>query len=169
MNPASLYTYFENLDDVFTQVILESFGRLGDALQASAAEHSDEPPTERLIASALAYRQWALDHPAEFNLVFTDQIPGYAAPPDGPTVAAQDAIFGPFIDAVAELMGNPPDDVDADAASFVRTQDPVGPVGLWAMMHGLVMLEINHHLPFIDDRERLFVVALRRTVAGLQR
>ena len=32
MNPASLYTYFANLDDLFTAMIIESYGGLAAAL-----------------------------------------------------------------------------------------------------------------------------------------
>jgi AcrR family transcriptional regulator len=165
MNPASLYTYFENLDAVFTAVILDSFRRLGDTLQTMTAQHADEPPVERLVASALAYRRWALEHPAEFNLVFTDQIPGYAAPPGGPTVEAQDTIFRPFITAIAELLNAPVEQVDPASSSM--PDDPSELIALWGMMHGLVMLEINHHLPFIDDREALFATSIRRAAERL--
>lgn len=165
MNPASLYTYFDNLDDVFTAVILDSFQRLGAALQSTSAASAGDPPAERLIALALTYRRWALDHPAEFNLVFTDQIPGYAAPPDGPTVDAQATIFDPFIHAISELTGEHFD--PAHPSAVTEPSDPALTVGLWATMHGMVMLEINHHLPFIDDRERLLVTSLRRAIRGL--
>lgn len=167
MNPASLYTYFDNLDDVFTAVILDSFHRLGATLQSTAAAHGADPPTDRLLALALTYRAWALEHPAEFNLVYTDQIPGFAAPPNGPTVQAQDTIFRPFVQALAELTG----------VAFGR-EDPLpvaldgdldDAIGIWATMHGLVMLEINHHLPFIEDPEGVFVANLRRAIGGLQR
>lgn len=168
INPASLYTYFDNLDEVFTAVILDSFQRLGATVQTAASELTAESPDERLVGLALAFRRWALDHPAEFNLIFTDQLPGYAAPPDGPTVEAQGAIFGPFAAAVAASLGTePPDQTSAgeptvpelpdDAALFIR---------LWATMHGLVMLEINHHLPFLDDHETVFVAAMRGALDG---
>lgn len=160
MNPASLYTYFDSLDDVFTAVILDSFRRLAAALQSSASEHGDLPPLDRLVASALVYRQWARQHPAEFNLIFTDQIPGYAAPPDGPTVQVQEDIFSPFLESLTEL-------VDGEATALSTTANPSRLIGLWGTMHGLVMLEINHHLPFIDDHEEVFVDSLRRAVSAL--
>lgn len=172
INPASLYTYFDSLDDVFTAVILDSFERLGQAIQETDAKAEDATAADRLITLALAYRQWAVDHPAEFNLIFTDQLPGYAAPPDGPTVAAQTAIFGPFATALAELMGA---DASGSAANFsgfnredalVLPDNPAVPVGMWATMHGLVMLEINNHLPDIEDHQSVFVEAMERTLSG---
>ena len=160
VNPATLYTYFDSLDDLFTAVIAESFGRLGAAVGRAAEAATDLEPVERLMACARAYRSWAIEHPAEFNLIFTDRIPGYAAPPAGPTVEAQVGIFGPFIAALDDMTGadDPVQGVTGLAAERVA---------LWAMMHGFVMLEINHHLPFVDDPDRFFDVGLRRSLADL--
>lgn len=157
VNPASLYTYFDSLDDLFTAVILDSFGRLARAITIASDAAVDLDPLERLMACAHAYRTWAIEHPAEFNLVFTDRIPGYEAPPGGPTVAIQSEIFGPFVAALDALDGN------ANAEDDVRdiADDRIA---LWALMHGLVMLEINHHLPFVEDTRQLFDRSLRRSV-----
>ena len=166
VNPASLYTYFDSLDDVFTALIADSFERLGSAIQ-EAATGRPAPALEQLIELALAYRRWAVAHPAEFNLVFSDQLPGYAAPPDGPTVAAQTSIFAPFAMALNELMGIDPPKLDSEASGSPPLPDDVaGLVGLWGTMHGLVMLEINNHLPFVDDHEPVFVEAMERALSG---
>jgi AcrR family transcriptional regulator len=158
VNPATLYTYFDSLDDLFTAVILDSFTRLAAAVGAAAEAAAELDPLERVMACAHAYRSWALDHSAEFNLVFTDRIPGYAAPPDGPTVEIQAAIFGPFVAALDALAD------DAGPTTGTITPDDER-VGLWATMHGFVMLEINHHLPFVDDRRGVFDATLRRSIA----
>ena len=157
VNPASLYTYFDGIDDLVTAVILDSFSRLARAVADASETASDLEPLEQVMACAHAYRSWAIEHPAEFNLVFTDRIPGYEAPPDGPTVAIQREIFGPFAAALDALDGNPGAASDASAIADER-------VPLWGLMHGLVMLEINHHLPFVDETDQVFDRALRRSV-----
>jgi AcrR family transcriptional regulator len=162
VNPASLYTYFDSLDDLFTVVITSSFGRLGAAVAGAAADAAALEPVDRLMACAHAYRTWAIEHSAEFNLIFTDRIPGYEAPPGGPTVEVQTAIFSPFVEALDEIGGTTPTDAAPGGPSR-----PIEHVALWAAMHGFVMLEINHHLPFVEDRERAFDVALRRWLAVL--
>lgn len=164
VNPASLYTYFDSLDDVFTALITDSFERLGSAIHDTA---TSGPATAQLTQLALAYRRWAVEHPAEFNLIFSDQLPGYAAPPGGPTVAAQTSIFGPFAAALAELMGTDPKEViDAASTPPALAEDISAIVGLWGTMHGMVMLEINHHLPFIDDHEAVFIESMQRALSG---
>lgn len=138
--PASLYTYFEGLDDVFTMLLLSSYRRLADATASAAARFADEAPEGRAFAAILAHRRWALDHRNEFNLLFTDQLPGYAAPAGGPTVEAQTEVFRPMIDAFAELE-------PADDGALIAN---VG-VAIWAAFHGAVSLEVNHHLDWLDD------------------
>ena len=168
INPASLYTYFDSLDDVFTALIADSFERLGSAIQKTAKAAPDSSPLERVTDLALAYRQWAVEHPAEFNLIFSDQLPGYAAPPDGPTVAAQTSIFGPFAVALAELMGIDPSEVEHESGPPPLPDDAASFVGLWGTMHGMVMLEINNHLPFLDNHEAVFVETMERALSGWQ-
>lgn len=156
---ASLYTYFDGLDDVLTTLLLASYGRLAEATAAAADHLAGSPPADRVLAVTLAYRRWGLDHPNELNLVFTDQLPGYAAPPGGPTIDAQVEVFRPLTDAVAELVAAGALDVGADTDT-VR-------VGVWASFHGFVMLEANHHLVWVDDPATAFEATVRRTLVSV--
>ncbi|MCB1006849.1 MAG: WHG domain-containing protein, partial [Acidimicrobiales bacterium] len=135
--------------------LLASYGRLADATAAAAAHFADAPPADRALAVTLAYRRWGLDHPNELNLVFTDQLPGYAAPADGPTVDAQVEIFRPLTEAGAELT----------AAGAGDDSDPVR-AGLWAAFHGFVMLEANHLLVWLDDPAAAYEAAVRRALGA---
>ena len=108
----------------------------------------------------LAYRRWGLDHPNELNLVFTDQLPGYAAPEGGPTIDAQVEVFRPLTNAVAELV--------TSGASGLDESDEAR-AGVWAAFHGFVLLEANHHLVWLDDPGAAYETAVRRafTAVGL--
>jgi len=152
MNPASLYTYFASLDDLFTALITKSFGDLADAVgQASG----DSEPAARLLACVRAYRAWAVANPRRFNLIWTDQLPGYAAPPGGPTVTAEQAVYRPFLLALGEA-----EDRGAQLTEFATLppRDQHRLLGLFGTLHGLVSLEINSHLaPGAVDGEALLV------------
>lgn len=170
MNPASLYTYVNGIDDLFTRILLDSFGDL--AAHVAAAAEGDGTIEDRLLATCLAYRAWAVANPQRFNLIFTDQIPGYAAPPGGPTVAAEMAVGAPFLRLAGELQGRAaPLDVaaflDLPLAERSRLFAP------FAALHGFVSLEINNHAPFGDNAEmlRLHLLALLDSLrpAGLDR
>jgi AcrR family transcriptional regulator len=156
MGAASLYTYFDSLDDVFTMLLLRSYKRLAAATAAATEAFREAPPEDRALAGILAHRRWALDHRHEFNLLFTDLLLGYEAPPGGPTVDAQIAVFQPIVDAVLELSPRDPD-LSADEMAVV----------VWSTFHGAVSLEVNHHLDWMADPSRVHETAVRRAMASL--
>ena len=86
MNPASLYTYFNSVDDLFTALIIESYGSLARSVQTAYDDGPTDDALERAMGCVRAYADWGRSQPAEFNLIFVDQLPGYAAPEGGPTV-----------------------------------------------------------------------------------
>lgn len=157
IGPASLYTYFDGLDAVLTMLLLASYRRLAEATAAAVGHFAGDPPADRALAVTLAYRRWGLDHPNELNLVFTDQLPGYAAPEGGPTIDAQVEVFRPLTDAVAELSGS--SELRVDDSDEARA-------GVWAAFHGFVLLEANHHLVWLDDSAGAYEVAVRRAFSA---
>lgn len=172
MNPASLYTYVNGIDDLFTRILLDAFGDLAAHVAAVAGDGAAGSIEERLLATCLAYRAWAVANPQRFNLIFTDQIPGYAAPPGGPTVEAEMAVGAPFLRLVGELQGRPE---PLDVAGFLElsTSERARLFAPYAALHGFVMLEINNHAPFGDNAEmlRLHLLSLLDSLrpAGLDR
>jgi AcrR family transcriptional regulator len=158
LSPASMYTYFASLDDVFTELIVESFSSLATALESARVSVDD--PIDRLLAVADAYRRWALDNPAQFNLVFTDQLGGYQAPSGGRTVDAEISVLKPIHRSIGEVIGLPGGPAtDLDAAEQEQL------TGVYGLIHGLVMLDINGHgLPGLDHH-KLLRSAVRRAVS----
>ncbi|MEM8925678.1 MAG: TetR-like C-terminal domain-containing protein [Actinomycetota bacterium] len=162
MNPASLYTYVDGVDDLYTRILVDSFGRLSTSIRTAVDDRSpddDRSPRRRLIDGAIAFRRWAIDNPNEFNLIYTDQIPGYEAPVGGPTVDAELAVGWPFIELIADMLG------EDDPGRLVEddgTDRHVGVYGLRALMHGFASLEANSHAPYTNDRSDLMIMALER-------
>ncbi|MEM9714698.1 MAG: TetR/AcrR family transcriptional regulator [Actinomycetota bacterium] len=161
MNPASLYTYFPSLDDLFTALILESYGSLATAVRPSA----DEPPHEGVAAYSRAYLEWALTNPSQFNLIWTDQLPGYEAPPGGPTVDAETAVIAPLVEVIGAALGT---EASVEQLGSVAEETLHRYLSVWGTLHGLVALLVNHHLPFVDDPERLVVDQVVRSVDALR-
>jgi|GEM_PF-1014809 len=85
--PSSLYKHVRGRDEILTLLIAECWAEL-----AAACERALDAPVDghraRLRATSLAFRAWALAHPAEYQLVLGYPLPGYVAPPGGPTDAA---------------------------------------------------------------------------------
>jgi AcrR family transcriptional regulator len=164
MSPASLYTYVDGIDDLFTRILLAAFGDLAAHLEAAAASEPEDAEA-RLIACCLAYRAWAVANPQQFNLIFTDQIPGYAAPPGGPTVEAEVAVFAPLVAALGELIGRELDPLGLGALPLAERTRLFAP---FAAVHGFVMLEINHHAPVVSDDASMLSEYLRGAIASLR-
>jgi AcrR family transcriptional regulator len=156
LGPASLYTYFDSLDDIFTLLLLSSYKSLATATATAVEAFAGDPPADRAFAGILAHRRWALAHRNEFNLLFTDVLPGYAAPPGGPTVHAQVQVFQPIIDTLTELGPTEPG-LTVEQASIV----------VWCAFHGAVALEVNHHLDWLDDPAAAHETTVRRALASI--
>jgi AcrR family transcriptional regulator len=106
LSPAGMYRYYEGRDALLTDLLVDAYSDLADTVATAAGlpgpgpEHPDvardvaaSPPSVRDPVAALlraieAYRGWAVANPARFLLIFGTPVPGYEAPPDGPTVAA---------------------------------------------------------------------------------
>jgi AcrR family transcriptional regulator len=162
MNPASLYTYFDSLDELFTALITESFLSLAEAVRQAFDDSAGAESLDRLLACVRAYRAWAVANPRQFNLIWTDQLPGYAAPPAGPTVTAEQAVYRPFLLAVGEAEGR--GDRLAEFATL-PIDDQYRLLGLFGTLHGLVSLEINSHLaPGSVGGEALLVDRMTHTL-----
>ena len=144
LSPASMYTYFASLDDLFTELILQTYSHLHASIERTMAAFAAAPVEDRVLAGPLAYRRWALANRGQFNLIFTDQISGYSATANGPTVEAEVSVFRPMATALTEALGADQTDLESGGPGLDRF------IGLWGLLHGLTSLEVNHHLDWID-------------------
>ncbi len=160
MSAPSLYTYFPSLGDLFTELIVQSYHSLARHVADTLEGHADASLEERLVLGPSAYREWALANRQQFNLVFFDQICGYEAPADGPTVDAQIAVLKPIAADYATARGVT---VEALAEPSEVLDDFLG---WWGTFHGLVALEVNHHLDWVDP-QAVFERRLRREISQL--
>lgn len=74
----AIYNYFPRLDDLITALIVDAFNGHADAIDAAVAKHDE--PTKQLKAALQAYRDWAVQYPSDFQLIYGNPIPGYEAP-----------------------------------------------------------------------------------------
>jgi AcrR family transcriptional regulator len=165
----AIYRYFDRLDDLITALIADAFHALADALEAARDNCPSANPAERLMVVLLAYRQWALEHPIDFQLIYGNPIPGYVGPREI-TVPAVVRSFVVIVGLIHEVMQAQhitppppyhavPDALFAHMRTLIEDQNyPVselevylGIVG-WTQMHGIIMLELFNHLqPTVGD------------------
>ena len=165
VSPSTLYTYFESLDALYTELIVEIYGEM--AAEVATDVDVDAGPEDRARQAMAGYRRSArAGHPARFTLVFTDVLPGYVAPAGGPTIGARTSVMLPLAQALAELGGEPGDDI-ATWSAATRTRA----IAAWSQLHGFVSLEANHHLRLARRHRCAVRVDLRpraeRFVTGL--
>jgi AcrR family transcriptional regulator len=81
LTPPAIYHYFSSRDDLITALVVDAFRDLARALEEAAYQDAAAKTYgERLNALAAAYRDWALKHPIDFQLVYGNPIPGYNQP-----------------------------------------------------------------------------------------
>lgn len=165
MTPPAIYTYFANLDDLITALIVDAFHAYAAALESARDEAvtQGDSLTAQLMAVTLMYREWAVTHPVHFQLIYGSPIPGYDAPRDL-TVPAVQRIGDVFLGLLVKMWENgdlPLPDTSADIPPNIHQHlktlagdsAPEHIVyglyemyALWVILHGMVTLEVFNHL-----------------------
>lgn len=123
----ALYRYFASRDALLTELIVDAYDDLADALAAA----------RDLPAFARAYRAWALAQPHRYRLLYGPPLPGY------------DAHAQPLVDAARRSM--------TLLVELLGDDDELRTTAIWARLHGLVSLEIGGNFASMGlDADALF-------------
>ncbi|MFE0131986.1 TetR/AcrR family transcriptional regulator [Streptomyces sp. NPDC059037] len=146
MSGPALYRYFAGRDELITELIRDAYRSLADTVHAAAADGAD------LAGLAHALRDWALEDPNRYFLIYGTPVPGYHAPEDITGISSE--IMATLLDACAELAP------DGPATPFgTHLEDhrdwagghPAPPATLhralsfWTRLHGVLSLELAGH------------------------
>jgi AcrR family transcriptional regulator len=173
LSAPALYRYFPSREDLITALIVDSFNSQGAAMRAAVEVVPESDPLGRLAAFMLAYRDWALSHPVDFLLTYGNPIPDYQAPDELTSPAAQRSMEVGVIAIEAAIRSgalvpppeytNIPVELKARLEAQSAKYDNVSPTTLymammaWGQGHGLVMLELFHHLqPMLGDPTQFY-------------
>jgi len=163
MSSPALYRYFANRDALVTALIVDAYNALADALEAARDSRAEDDHAGRLGAIGYAYRDWAVENPQEYALIFGTPIPAYEAPPDvtGPVATRSMMAFLAVLCAAKQAGQADFSDIQSTITPAVETQlqpwvdklqfdDDLAVLYLaisnWGVIHGLVSLEIFGHL-----------------------
>jgi AcrR family transcriptional regulator len=170
MSGPALYRYFASRDDLLVALVEESWVDIADTLTETAGRTRSATPEERLRAALNGTRQWALDQPHRYRLVFGSSYGSGKLDPDRiapPSQRAMEIVLA----ALSELgpIDRAPRVTDPELRrELVRwgngSQDsPHDPrvllLGLraWTRIHGIISLEIEGFFEQIGiDPARLF-------------
>ena len=148
---AAVYTLFGGREALLDAVVAEGFARFGRVLDA--VEPTDDAARD-LFRLGLAYREYALAEPHFYRAMF-----------GRPAAAGHDALAEPTFRrleaATARVVEGEQGKEGLDGAQGAAHARALE---LWALVHGLVSLELGGHLPG-DERERAerYAAALRHS------
>jgi AcrR family transcriptional regulator len=148
---SAVYSLFGGRDELVRAVGDSAFERFAARLEA--VPRSDDPAAD-LLALGLTYRRHALDEPHDYRVMFG--AAGAGARDGSRGAATQSATFLVLRDAAARVLGPA-----APAAAAERAA-----IGLWALVHGLVELELGGLLPAGGAEER-YLATLRAAGPGI--
>ncbi len=171
----ALYRYYPSYEDLVSSLAVDLFDELVEVLeQARDAVPPDDVET-RLFAVSRAFREWALDHPPEFGLLFANPLRRLVDQDKPDEVAAAGQRFGMvFGELVAQLWRRSPfpdasDDrlprrVAEQLAAYDDALADLLPPGAmyvflrcWSRLYGTVTMEVFGHLRWaLEDTEPLF-------------
>ena len=186
MASSAVYRYFTSRDDLLTALIIDAYAAVAEAAEAAEAAVDRADLTGRWAAISHAVRDWAIDNPHEYALIYGSPVPGYRAPQDtvGPATRIPVLLGGILHDAFgaagpggadgARKGEALPDALRAELAA-IRDQlapgvaEPVLARGLMSWIHvvGAVSFELFGQLNNTIDERRAFFEVQVRTMASL--
>lgn len=164
MVSSAIYRYFDSRDELLTRLIIDSYDRLGEAVEA--ADRSVKRRADflgRWRATSRAVREWAVSNPAEYALLFGTPVPGYAAPPDTIGPASRYTVVLIELIVALEAAGHSSSEMVPVALrrdyARLRERFPVlasdsmllQGMAAWAAIMGAISLELFGHLNNVVD------------------
>lgn len=170
----ALYRYYENRDALVTALIVEAYTALADAMAMAdeAVERGDFHG--RFQAIAIAFREWAKQHPQDYTLIYGTPIPGYEAPreqtvePAARVMTIMGQILAEALTAgrlrIPDIYNEMPSGLQTAVNDILpylpENSSPAGVVltmTLWARLHGVVWGELyEHFIPGLAESGALY-------------
>ena len=159
MTSPALYRYFASRDDLVTALIVDAYNSFADTLMSAPEIYPQDDHAKRVAAIADAYRQWALSHSQEYTLIFGTPIPHYQAPMEvtGPAAGRSMLALIKELDSAYQAgkfnTWEPSPALQEQMKYWIEKGGQEIPaavvhaaLGCWALIHGLVSLELYGHL-----------------------
>jgi AcrR family transcriptional regulator len=154
---AALYVYFPDKEAILFAIAEETFAELLAALEASQRVTGE--PLRRFRAGLMTYIAFGRARPDEYRLTFQRRM--ISAPSPGRQcgdIEAADRSFDILARSVAELM---------DAGIFQRRPSVQVAEALWACLHGITALLVDHSGHLETDADTLAATVVDTAIRGL--
>lgn len=154
---AALYVYFPDKEAILLAIAAETFAELLAALEASQRAGGD--PLRRFRAGLMTYIAFGRARPDEYRLTFQRKMIGQPVPGrHGGEIEAADRSFDVLERGVTELM---------DAGIFQRRSSVLVAEALWACLHGVTALLLDHSGHLGSDADMLAATVVDMAIRGL--
>ncbi|MBL7502483.1 TetR/AcrR family transcriptional regulator [Frankia sp. CNm7] len=185
MTAGAIYSYYDTRDALINTLISDVYTSLADTLEAAHRRLPEQDTARRVLAHGHAYRQWAIEHPEEFRLVYGDPVPGHDLPEASAASEAALRVCRLLIQMVAAAWPHAApahsggdfgwEDFQPGLIAVLNAERPGLPpavlaltLRVWGRMHGLVALEIYGHLRTqVADAAKLYHQELLDLIASL--
>jgi AcrR family transcriptional regulator len=177
MASSAVYRYFASRDELLTALIIDAYEAVGAAAERAAGGVAGN--VDRLLAAALAVRDWALADPHQWALIYGSPVPGYQAPMD--TVAAAlrgTTVLGSILDdaVVAGVLHDTgeelPVELQRDLAGIRAQLFPNLPenvlvrgMGAWVQLFGMISFELGGQFTNVLTERTIFFDHQMRAMA----
>ena len=167
----ALYRYFASRDELLTELVIDAYHDLADALTDALRHAPSSQPRARLEDIARAYRSWALAQPHRYRLLFGPPLPGYDAHAQRLVEAAQASmkvLLGVLRELGDRAVPPPAEPLASQLLTLARTSGPgvdaaiaLRAITIWSRLHGFVSLEIAGNFASMGiDPDGLFAAEL---------
>jgi AcrR family transcriptional regulator len=153
--PMGVYNRLGGKDGLVDALLIKGFDRLRAAVDAAMNDTAEPSMRTRFLSCGLSYRQFALDNPHFYAIMFED---AFLREGDNPEVEEHaKAAFGALV-RIVELSA---------AAGVIAAPDPVEVAQqIWSTLHGAVALE-HRGLVLTPDPRYTYQSLLSTLIRGL--
>jgi AcrR family transcriptional regulator len=153
--PMGVYNRLGGKDGLVDALLIKGFDRLRAAVDAAMNDTAEPSMRTRFLSCGLSYRQFALDNPHFYAIMFED---AFLRERDNPEVEEHaKAAFGALV-RIVELSA---------AAGVIAAPDPVEVAQqIWSTLHGAVALE-HRGLVLTPDPRYTYQSLLTTLIRGL--
>jgi len=180
MVSSAVYRYFASRDDLLTALIIDAYDAVGAAAERAEAAIDRTDLRGRWLAVCHGVRQWALDNPHEYALIYGSPVPGYQAPQDTiPPATRIPVLIGAILRdgyGSGDLpAGDPlPEPLSAEltrvadvVAAGIPPQLMARGMAAWTQLFGMLSFELfGQFNNVIDNRTEFFDHQLRAVFPG---
>lgn len=181
MTSAAMYNYYDTRDDLLGALATDAYTALAETLERARDKYPADDIAGRLIAHGLAYREWSVGNPHDFQLLYSDSESGRASLCVPAAAAAEHRVCLGLLELVRAADSEPTgtkyawSEFDPGFVAAARGAYPeltcatvARTLRVWGRMHGLVALEVSGVLgPRAQDTARLYQDELTELTASL--